>query len=115
MLDTMTALNFQEAPAEPITIDPDYSIKGLVAAVIIQAVRDAARGDPGAVEWLKWDGLAWCEAVGFDAEQTIKKWILEGCKKPEAGSKAHRPTRTRKPARKPRKSRQEARSAIYTA
>ncbi len=158
MLDTLTAQaattaqDFQEAPAEKmanareaITIDPDYSIKGLVAAVIIQAVRDAARGDRGAVEWLQWDGLLWCEAAGFDANEIIKKWILEGCKLPKPGSKPHKPAVPRKRrsppvclpastqagvqpacavgtadrrtgrARKPRKSRQEAHHAILTA
>lgn len=111
MLDMpLTVLDLHEAPAEPITIDPDYWDaygRELIANVIIQAVRDARRGDLGAVEWLQWDGLAWCEAVGFDAEQIISQWIAAGCPDPEPSSKAHTPTGTRKPAKK-RKSSQGA-------
>ncbi len=140
MLDTLTAqaattaLDFQEAPAEPITIDPDYWDaygKKLIKAVIEQAKKDAARGDRSAVEWLQWDGLAWAEAAGWDIDEIILKWIRENVKP----AQPHKPAKPRKRrstpvcvqptcaaagrrtgrARKPRKSRQEAHHAILTA
>lgn len=40
--------------------------KALAAAVVIQAARDAVRGDPMAIYWLKNDGLVWCEGLGID-------------------------------------------------
>lgn len=90
-----------EAPR--VTLDPDYPINGLVTAVIIQAVRDAAGGDLEARDWLAWDGLAWCEAVGINADEEIKQWIDGGCKRRKFPSKAHKSEGPKKPRGKSKK------------
>lgn len=62
-------------------INPDndiaeQGIKALAAAVVIQAAREAKKGDPDARAWLMYDGLTWCEAVGYDLHpDTVKKWL----------------------------------------
>ena len=43
--------------------DPE---RRLVCAVLVQALRDAKRGKPGALDWLQTTGAWWCEALGFE-------------------------------------------------
>lgn len=54
-----------------MTLNPDYDIRGLLAAVVIQAVKDARQGDIEAVQWLESEGACWLGVLGFDTRQKI--------------------------------------------
>jgi hypothetical protein len=49
------------------TVAPDGE-RRLLAAIVLQAVIDAQRGRPGAMEWLESTGRAWCELLGIPVD-----------------------------------------------
>ena len=61
------------------TLD-EYPINKLVAAVIIRAQAEAARGDRDALAWLESEAPLWADAIGIDLYRTIPRWIDRGCK-----------------------------------
>jgi hypothetical protein len=56
-------------------IFPDYDIRPIAAAVIVQAVKEAREGDRGARAWLMGDGVFWLDVCGlqYDPEQLARK------------------------------------------
>jgi len=56
-------------------IYPDYDIRPIAAAVIIQAVKDVRDGDQDARAWLMGDGVLWLDVCGlqYDPEQLVRK------------------------------------------
>lgn len=65
----------------------DYSIKALAAAVILQAAREARKGNQDARRWLQNDGLLWADAIGIDIDPDyIAAWIARGCKVKRRGA-----------------------------
>lgn len=48
-----------------MTINKDYDIKPIAAAVVLQAVNDAREGDQEAKAWLLGDGLIWLDVCGI--------------------------------------------------
>jgi hypothetical protein len=49
-----------------ITLSSDFPIHGLVAAIAMQAVRDARSGDRSAALWLATDGEFMLDCIGAD-------------------------------------------------
>lgn len=94
MLDVIAA----EAPA--VTLDPDYSIKPLVVAVIQQARREA-KHDPAARDWLLSDGVIWIDAIMDIHPDKIRAWVAGNFKPLK---------RKKKRARKPQDERSASKS-----
>lgn len=81
--------------------------KALAAAVVIQAARDAAKGDPEAARWLQGEGLRWCEGIGYDLHpESLARW-LQGDKRKKTQARIKRP-------HKPRSKIKQTRAAIST-
>ena len=56
----------------------DISTSGarrLACAILLQAARDAQRGDVGARSWLAGDGAVWAEAMGIATPEVIQMWV----------------------------------------
>lgn len=64
-------------------VDPDslaYNMRGLAAAVILQALQDAQAGNHQARRWLQTDGLLWLEALGFRTnKQDLTDYLAKRC------------------------------------
>ena len=57
---------------------PNYDIRPLAAAVILQAAREA-EANPEAREWLIIDAPLWFAAIGFDIHpDRIESWMRNG-------------------------------------
>jgi hypothetical protein len=82
------------AQIKQVTIDPDYSIRPILAAVIIQAMRDAHHSNDCADErrharqWLTGEGLAWLSVAGLELDRRqMRQWIAQGCKLRRRGAR----------------------------
>lgn len=70
----------------PNLVRPDYDIAPLVAAVILQAAREAHEGSQDARQWLVTDAPLWLDGIGVDMDPAqIMRWIKRGCKIPRRG------------------------------
>ena len=50
----------------------------LAAAVVVAALKDAARGDPEAVRWMQGEGSAYLEGLGLDAGALLSRLETQG-------------------------------------
>lgn len=103
-------IDYCSQPAR-VVLDPDCDLSPLIVAVILQAKREARRGDPDAGKWLIGEGQVWLDAIMDIHPDKIKQWA-SGNYKP-LGWKRKRP-KAHNSHRKPRKSPQEALHAIYS-
>ena len=50
----------------------------LAAALVVQALKDAASGDSEAVAWMQSRGVAWLESLGLDAGALLGQLLDSG-------------------------------------
>lgn len=66
----------------PIVISPDCDISLLVVAVVMDAKRQAAKGDRDARQWLKTEGAEWIDAILDIHPDHFQKWARSTRYKP---------------------------------
>jgi len=47
----------------------------LACTILLQAARDAQRGDVEARFWLAGDGAVWAEALGIATPEVVQMWV----------------------------------------
>jgi len=47
----------------------------LACAILLQAARDAQRGDVAALSWLAGDSAVWAEALGIATPEVVQMWV----------------------------------------